>query len=251
MEKVRKTKLLAYFCSIISILIVWIFLSWAISAELILPSPLAVLKDFSVLIQSVKFWKSFFYTFLRVMASFSLSIIFGFITGYLCSESLFFKKFMEIPLTVIKSTPVIAVILITLFWFTSNWVPVFAGILMSFPVITEAVTAGFSQNNQKMLVMAQCYNFSKYEIFRYIKLPVCKPYFFSGADTVFGISWKVVAAAEVLCLPKYAAGALMQTAQIHLESSRVISLTITLVFFSFLLRQAVVFVYSRGKYGKK
>lgn len=251
MEKEQKTKLLAYSCSVFSILIVWYCLSKFIMADLILPSPLNVIKESLVLIQTKGFWLSFMFTFLRVILSFCISVTAGSVCGYFCAESAFVKDFMEIPLTIIKSTPVIAVILITLFWFTSDWVPVFAGFLMAFPVITDAVTKGFCSKKEKMLVMAKCYNFSRYETFRYIKLPECLPFFIAGSDTAFGLSWKVIAAAEVLCLPKNACGSLLQKAQIHLETSRVMALTVMLVLFSFITKQLFKLIIKGVCYGKK
>lgn len=251
MDKGQKTKLLAYSCSVITILTAWTVLSAVIKAELILPSPVTVLNDIIKLLKTGKFWWAFMFTFFRVVISFGISIACGFICGYFCSESPFFRNFMELPLTVIKSTPVIAVILITLFWFTSDWVPVFAGVLMSFPVITDAVTAGFNNKDEKMYVMAQCYNFSRLDFFKYIKLPACRPYFIAGADTAFGLSWKVIAAAEVLCLPKKAVGSLMQTAQVHLETSRVVALTVMLVLVSFIIKNLFRLIFCRRNNGKK
>jgi len=247
MKKPGKIKLLAYFCSIISFLLIWILLTAIINAPLILPGPYEVLVTFLKLIQTPLFWKAFLYTFLRVIASFVISITAGTVCGYFCSESDFLKCFLEIPLTIIRSTPVIALILITLFWFTSDWVPVFSGFLMTFPVMVDAVTTGFSVKNQKLYTMAECYNFSKKEIFRYIKIPACKNYFLTGADTVFGLSWKVVAAGEVLCIPKYACGTLMQKAQVYLETAQVIGVTVMLIISSFTVKKLVRLLFTGVK----
>ena len=47
------------------------------------------------------------------------------------------------------------------------------------------------------------------------------------------MSWKVVAAAEVLSIPKKALGAILQNAQVQLESPALLATTIMLVFLSF------------------
>ena len=59
----------------------------------------------------------------------------------------------------------------------------------------------------------------------------------NGMVSTFGLTWKVVAAGEVLSLPKYAAGTLLQRGQVHLETSSVIAVTIVLVTVSFIIER--------------
>ena len=65
------------------------------------------------------------------------------------------------------------------------------------------------------------------------------PAFLAGAESAFGLAWKVVAAGEVLSIPHYATGSLMQLAQVHLETCDVLAVTLALVLISWLLESAL------------
>lgn len=212
-------------------------MSLAVRAELILPGPDNVLKALLTLLKSPVFYKAFAFTFLRVLLSFLISVVLGTLLGLLCALSSFAHDFFEFPLAIIRATPVVAFILIALFWFKSGTVPIFVGVLMTLPIMTTAVANGLSKSEQKLLSMAQTFGLTKKQIFRYIKLPSLVPFFMNGMVSTFGLTWKVVAAGEVLSLPKYAAGTLLQRGQVHLETSSVIAVTIVLVTVSFIIER--------------
>ncbi len=81
--------------------------------------------------------------------------------------------------------------------------------------------------------MAKIYGLSKSQIFGKILIPSAIDSWAFGSSAAFGLSWKVVAAGEVLSLPKFALGSLMQTSQVHLETADVMALALILVFAAF------------------
>lgn len=230
-------KILSYCLSIITIFIIWILIAYKINAPLILPYPDEVFTSLINLVLTKKFWVAFAATFGRVILSFIMSILIGLIIGFLCGISDFAKDFFELPLSFMRSTPVVAVILVTMFWFNSKMVPVVVSILMALPIITTSVTTGLRQSSEKFLMMTKCYQLSGKQIFRYIKLPLLKPHFYNSCESIFGLCWKVVAAGEVLSLPRNGIGTIMQTSQVHLETSTVMAVTIVLVLVSFILQK--------------
>lgn len=234
----RKYKTIsAYVLSLAVIIAIWFFISKIISAELILPSPTKVFSATLSLIKSRAFWRAFASTFARVIVSFAITVLLGTVIGIACGLSSFLRDFFELPLAIIRATPVVAFILIALFWFKSGTVPVFVCVLMTLPIMATAVSNGFYKTDEKLLDMARVFNFSRGQIFRYIQLPSLVPFFLNGMVSTFGLCWKVVAAGEVLSLPKYAAGTMLQKAQVHLETPSVIAVTIILVVVSFIIER--------------
>ncbi len=227
----------AYILSLLVIVVVWFLVARIIKAPLILPEPQQVFGSVLSLIKTRVFWLAFAHTFFRVILSFAITVILGSIIGIACGLSSFTRDFFELPLSIIRATPVVAFILVALFWFKSGTVPVFVSVLMTLPIMTTAVSNGFTKTDQKLLAMAKVFNFSRGQIFRYIQLPSLIPFFLNGMVSTFGLSWKVVAAGEVLSLPKNAAGTMLQKAQVHLETSTVMALAIILVAVSFLLER--------------
>ena len=231
---------LAYVLSILFILIVWLVLARFVNAQLILPGPGKVFEAMLQLCKTQKFWLSFAHTLLRVLLSFVICVLAGTLLGVLCGLSKFIKDFFEFPLAVIRATPVVAFILIALFWFKSGTVPVFVCVLMTLPIMTTAVANGFYKTDEKLLGMAHTFNFTRRQIFRYIQLPSLVPFFLNGMVSTFGLSWKVIAAGEVLSLPKNGTGTLLQRAQVHLETPSVMAITIILVAVSFIIERLLM-----------
>ncbi len=236
-KKKKIPAFITYILSIFSILIIWQFISKIVNAALILPPPVQVFNALIYICSQKIFWQNFLVTFSRVLVSFILSVVIGGFLGFLCSISPFIKDFLEIPTAIIRATPVVAFILIAYFWFTSNQVPIFVSVLMTLPIMITSVITGFSLADEKLLKMAKVFCFSKREILKYIKIPSCIPSFCSGAISCFGLTWKVVVAGEVLCLPKKAMGTMLQRSQIHLESAEVIAEAFVLVAVSFLIER--------------
>ena len=225
---------LSRFLSPVLFFILWYAVAAIMQAPLILPYPHDVIVKIISRAQTALFWKSFACTFLRVIYAFLISLVLGFFTGLLSADFSLIKAILEFPIGIIRITPIIACILFALFWFKSSMVPVFAAVLMALPVIISAGEKGFEKNPENIdkLFKASCYGFTGFRAFRYIRLPAAMPSLLAGAESAFGLCWKVVAAGEVLSLPRFAAGTLMQKAQVHLETSDVIAITTMLVLFS-------------------
>lgn len=227
------------FCKIISpffLILVWYVLAAIISAPLILPFPHSVLLRLFKLAASLFFWKAFAFTFLRVIIAFLISLIAGFLIGLLAADYPSFAGFIEFPLELIRATPVIALILPALFWFTSGIVPVFVAALVCLPLVTSASQKGFEPNSENIekLFKAKSRGLTGFKAFRYIRLPAAGPALASGAQSAFGLAWKVVAAGEVLSIPRQGTGSLMQQAQVHLETVDILAITLTLVIVCYL-----------------
>ena len=94
--------------------------------------------------------------------------------------------------------------------------------------------------------MAASRGFTGFKAFWYIRLPSAAPALISGAQSAFGLSWKVVAAGEVLSIPHNSAGSLMQQAQVHLETSDVLAITLALVLVSWLCESAFTKISSKN-----
>lgn len=245
MDRQKVQKCIAYISSVFLILIIWVIAARKTSSSLILPYPSQVIKVMGKLLKSPEFWSNFLLTFYRCIVSFFISLVLGVLIGLACALSAFCKRVFELPIAIVRATPVAAVILIVLFWFKSTNVPIIVSILMTLPIMITSVITGVSEADKKLLDMAQCFSLSKKDCFKYIKLPAAIPFILNGAVSAFGLTWKVVVAGEVLSLPVRAAGTLLQRYQVHLESAYVLATAIILVTFSYLLQELFAFFVKR------
>ena len=237
---------LPFFLSVLAILILWQAFSSLAANPIIFPSPAATFKRLAELCAELFFWRGVLFSVLRVFSAFFLVLLFGGAAGIFCGIFPFFRAFMAFPLAAIRSVPVVSFILLAIFAFKSDFVPVFSAFLMGFPMMTSAVSSGFAfgEDDKKLFFMADVFGLKNSQKIRFILLPKLKPFLESGIFSVFGMCWKVVAAAEVLSVPKNAAGAILQNAQVHLESAEVLAATIVLVALSFFFERILRLIFN-------
>lgn len=244
-EKFLHRRDVAIFLSVGTILVVWQILAMVINSPLILPLPK---ETFEVLIQDMGkplFWQHVGATACRSLVAFVISVVVGTLLGVASGASESVHNLLDFPLAMMRATPVVSFILLALFWFGSSIVPIFVAMVMSLPVMISAVETGIKNTDKDLIACCRVYGFSTGKMFCHLYFPSCKPYFFSGSLAAFGLSWKVVAAAEVISLPHRSAGTLLQNAKVHLETAQVFAITLMLVILSFFLESIFSLVLHR------
>lgn len=230
------------FISFILILIIWKIVSIIISSSILLPSPEVTFLAFLKLIKTKFFYLTILSSLYRGIIGFLISFLFGLIFGFLAGFNKKFFTIFEPILIIIRTTPVIAVILIALIWFKAGNVPIFASFLMSFPIICTNIIEGIKNIDLKIIQMAKIYEIKKSRIFFEIYLPSLAPFITSAVSTAFGIGWKVIIASEVLSQPRYAIGTSLQTSKIYLNIDEVFAWTFIAVFFGYIFEKIIRFI---------
>lgn len=225
--------------SILTFLLLWQVSATLAGNPLVFPTFTATAFRLFELCGQGGFWQSVFHSLLRVFAGFFISLLLGTVTGVLCGLFPGFKAFCAFPLALIRSVPAVSFILLAVFVFSSDFVPVFSAVLMAFPVMTSAISAGFgfTEEDKKLFFMAQVFRLTKMQKIRFVLLPKLQNFAETGVFSTFGMTWKVVVAAEVLSIPKKALGAVLQNAQVQLESTTLLAATIVLVALSFVFEK--------------
>lgn len=204
------------------------FLAWklaagAIASPLILPPPGEVAASFWRLLSEATFWRAVLGSFGRVAAAFGLSIFAGAATGAASGLSSIVKDFLAPLLTTIRATPVLALILVAMFWLPSAGVPVFTAFLMAYPVMHTSVYAGIAETDKELLEMASVFKVPARVRFFKLRLPSAETHFLAGAKNALGMCWKVVVAGEVLSQPARALGTGLQDSRLSLDTAGVLA----------------------------
>jgi NitT/TauT family transport system permease protein len=209
----------------VAILGLWAVAAHLIDSEIVLPSPLRVAQSVVALFPTSKFLVALRATFLRGIASFGLSMAAGTAVGLACGLSATLAYAAAPALTVVRATPVLAVILLALIWFPAGLVPVFAAVLMAFPVVVADVRQGVRSADPKLLEMAEVFRLRRRDRLKSIYAPAVAPHLVSASHSALGLCWKVVVAGEVLSQPARALGTGMNRARIELETAEVLAWT--------------------------
>lgn len=220
--------------SIAVMIFIWYLLALSLGKEYILPGPMATMQELWTIVQSENFWPNVLATVSRGLLGFIISLSLGFFLGLLAGFSKAVYWLLQPWVTVIRSTPVMSVIILAIIWVESDVVPIMVTFLMLFPIIYGNVVAGIRNVEADLLEMAHMYKVKSKRIVTELYLPSILPYLLAGASTAMGIAWKVIIAAEILSQPSLAIGSRLMLAKIYYATAQVFAWTVIAIIISFI-----------------
>jgi NitT/TauT family transport system permease protein len=218
--------------SILVLIVLWKLLSLIIGSEIILPSPESTFGALFGLMMEEGFFRTISFTLKRGIMGFLFSATAALIIGIAAGENRFIFNLLKPLLTVIKTVPVLSIVLLAIIWLSTENVPVFVCFLVVFPIISGNVIEGIKNVDPHLLEMAEIYGVSKWKIIFQVYIPSLIPYLLAGLSTAAGVTWKAVIAAEVISMPRAAIGTGMQFAQIQLNTADLFAWTIVAIIIS-------------------
>ena len=210
-------------------IVLWQMLYLKVGREVLVPSPLQTLEKLRGMLQEPKFYLQVAYTLKRTLLGIGLSFALGLLTAFLSDMSGLIEAFLKPAITLMKSTPVMAIIILALLWFESHEVPIFVCFLMCYPIVYTNVLAGLKALDKELIEMSKVFEVKGWLCIRKCYLPQLRPYLYAALDLSVSMAWKVVIAAEVLAVPKYAIGYALLDAKRYLETREVFAWMIVIV----------------------
>lgn len=219
-ESVKRAVLkncMAWAAAIAALLVVWIAAYFAVGNELLVPSFADCMQKLGELCTESGFWKSFSATLLRVFQAFGTSLIlaaFFAVVAYLLPV---FGRFFAPIVSVMRSLPTLAVLLIVLVWAGAGTAPVVVAFLSLFPMLYAGFSAALAEVDGGLLEMSRAYRVPlKKRIFD-LYLPSVAPQALKTSGAAVSFAIKLVASAEVLAATWKSLGGMMQEAKIYLD----------------------------------
>lgn len=228
-------------------LALWSLAALYVSQELILPSPLSVVRTLLKLGAEPQFWKAAALSLLRIFGGFTAGLVLGSLLAVLTVRFELADALFSPAIRIVRATPVASFIILALLWMGHALVPAFMAMLMVMPVVWESLRAAILAVDRELLEMALVYRFGKWRTLRLVYLPsVLSPYA-SSLTTALGLAWKSGIAAEVLCLPRLAIGTNLYYSKIYLETPSLFAWTIVVVLLSLILERLFARLIRRGR----
>lgn len=206
-----------------------------IGNSLLLPGPVEVISSLGLIVSSPGFLPILLATLARGLLGFLLSAVLALILGLIAGTHASFGTFISPLIISVRSVPVLAVILLGIIWFKSDMVPLFVCFLIVFPVAFQTVKIGRERIDPHLMEMASIYRFTRKQVILHIVLPEMSGPLITGLSTGLGMSWRAVAAAEILSMPMKGIGTEMQNAQLLLETSSLLAWTLVIILLSALI----------------
>jgi NitT/TauT family transport system permease protein len=213
-------------------IVIWEILSLIINQEIFLPSPFSAFEALLNLLKSKDTYLTIIYSSYRTLAGFVLSCMAGILLGYICGTNSFLYDLFSPLIGIIRTVPVMSIIIIAIMWFKDTNVPIFVAFLMCFPIIWTSTVSGIKSADIKLLQMCKIYNIKKIRIIKSVYFYSALPYIKAAMISALGIGWKVTSAAEVLSLPKYSIGGFLYDSKVYLEIPNLFAWTVIIILLS-------------------
>ncbi|NLJ33821.1 MAG: ABC transporter permease subunit [Firmicutes bacterium] len=221
-------------------LALWTLAYRLVGQDILLASPLQVVRVLGQLVVKGEFWQSVANSLLRILLGFVLAVLAGSFLAVLTSLVPAARLLLSPALNTLKATPITSFIILALIWLRGERVAVFIAFLAVLPIIWTNVAQGIAKTDEHLLEMGRLFRLSSFRIWRYIYLPSVLPYFLAACMTGIGFAWKAGIAAEVLGLPRHSIGQHLYQAKIYLETAHLLAWTAVVVLLSVLVEYVLV-----------
>jgi len=227
-------------------LAVWQAASIIVNQSLFMPSPAETFVSLGGLIVTDIFWLSVAFTLYRVVVGVAVSLILGILLAFAASHSAFMEQLLRPVVAATKATPIMSVIVLALVWFTSSVVPIFACVLLCFPIFYTNTLAGLRSVDIQLLEMATVFRVKRGHVMTGIIVPTVLPHFYSALAMCLGFSWKSVVAAEVLSSPKYSLGYRLYETKLYLNTPELFAWTLAIIVISLIVEKGLKHLLPQG-----
>lgn len=229
----------------------WLAL-WQIGAlvvgnALILPSPIQTLMAAVALLSAADFAATLALTMGRVFGGVIISVALGIVTGFFCGLSPFLRSLIDPLVTIIRTVPVVSVIILINLWLAAGIVPLVVCFLICFPIAWTNVVEGMDHVPPPLLDMAWVYRVPFRRRVKDIYIPALKPYMAAALMNAIGMGWKATVTAEVLANARPSVGMNLYYAKVYLETETLFGWTLIIVLCSYFIEKITRYFLSRIK----
>ena len=217
------------FYSIIGVLLIFAlwFLFYCIVANThLIPSPLTVIKASFLNLITFEFYSHLFHTLFRVIFALFLSFTLGILLAILSHLYIRVENILLPIVSIIRSLPILAVLLIILVFTPRIFAPVIVCVLSVFPIVYSQTLNYLNSIPVKQIEMLKLYKVPlKTQIFN-VYLKGYLPLFIKELATLFSFSLKLVVSAEILANVFKSIGGDISNASMYANVTQMFSLTL-------------------------
>ena len=221
-------------------LMVWELANLRIGNELILPSPIAVLKTLFVLIWTMDFWKTILFSSLRIIIGFGIALLSGTLIAIIAYRYRLVEELVSPLMNIMKAMPIASFIILALVWIQSKNLSVLISFMTVLPMFYSNVAQGLKATDEKLLEMAKIFDLGLWKRAIAIYIPAVKPFFLTAVTVGLGFSWKSGIAAEVIGIPANSIGKKLYETKLYWMTNELLAWTVVIIIISILFEKVVV-----------
>ena len=214
---------------------IWQACAMIINDSYFLPSiPETLMALFSLLV-SAEFLLTVLLTLARVLLGLLLGIIFGILLSTLCYNFKIANALISPAMSVIKSTPVAAFVILLWVLLSGDALTIVIAVLMVMPIIWQNLMDGYRAIPNDLSEVADVFSFTIFKRIRLVIFPTLFKYFMPALITSAGLAWKSEIAAEIIAYTENSIGHEINDATSNFDTPSVFAWTIVIIVFSMLI----------------
>lgn len=199
MQKYILNKKIIYLSGIVFCLLLWSLISLVFDdKQLIFPNIFKVLEYAFTLLSGSYLYKCLFNTLLRMLCGFIIALLLGIIFGIIAGISERVRVFLTPLMIILKTIPTASLVFLFLVLSGAKNTPIYIVILISFPILYEAMSSGFINIDKDIIDTLKLENGKEIDKIIRIRLPLALPYLYTGIASCLGLSFKIEIMAEIL-----------------------------------------------------
>jgi NitT/TauT family transport system permease protein len=217
---------------------------WAATAALaqsrLLPGPLVIAAATLGEIRSGELPFQMACTLGRVIASFSIAMVLGTISGYAMGRSKAADSFADSWLVVLINMPALVVIIFAYIWIGLNeTAAILAVAINKLPNVIVVVREGARALDPEIDEMAKAFQFSPFKRIRHVVMPQLAPYLAASSRSGLSIVWKIVLVVELIGRPN-GVGFVLGSAFSLFDMARILSYAICFIVLMLVIESLLV-----------
>lgn len=225
--------------SVFVLFLIWILFSTLIANEIVLPSPLQTFKAFFDLLTKASSLEAILSTLFRLLIALAIASFFGVTLGVISGLNLRVRLMLRPIITVLRTIPVISIVVILLIIFGFKITPYLITFLMIFPIIFQSISDGIENIEQELIDVFLLEDDSLIDGVRYCYLPLIGQQVKTSLLQSAGLGIKVLVMAEYLAQTKSSIGNALYLAKVNLDYSVVFAWTILLIIIAVIIEQLI------------
>ncbi|HHW90143.1 MAG TPA: ABC transporter permease subunit [Clostridiales bacterium] len=240
MKKAKKHYSFIYIIlGIMFLLALWTVLQKIINNNLVVPDIPSVFRAFLALLKQSKTYFIILKTIGRLIITLIFCAALTLILSYFSYKFEWFENFIKPFFSIMRTVPVVSLIIILLFLAGNDISPYFITALVILPVMYEGILSGFLAIDDTLKDELRLLSSVNFKIIMSVFIPMTLPYLIASFLQSFGLGLKVMVMSEFIAQPKDTIGYVMLQERIYLDTADIFAWTIIMALFVFLVELVV------------
>ena len=227
--------------SVVALWLIWIIAYFAVGDDYVLPSAWDTLAQTGKLLTDAEFWRAFAGTLLRAFSAFAFSALAGIVLALAATLFRFVRALLAPVVSVLRTVPTVAVILMLLLWTPRIVAPVIVALLVLFPAVYAAALSELDKIRAEYGELTRVYRVGKARAAFRMYLPLSLRGMLGQAGAIFSLGLKITVSGEVLASTYHSLGGLMQEAKLW-DMPTLLALTLLTVLLGFAIEGIFVLI---------